>query len=72
MVGSCTHREQLSVVSILSQKGKTMNAIQHHAAALLDRVARCNEVTTLAKLRYQVELVPDFNLMNSPCPGKRS
>ncbi|HGT5687241.1 TPA: PD-(D/E)XK nuclease family protein, partial [Escherichia coli] len=41
-----------------------MNAIQQHAAALLDSVARWNEVTTLAKLRYQAELAPDFSLMD--------
>ncbi|MBF4176466.1 PDDEXK-like family protein [Lelliottia nimipressuralis] len=41
-----------------------MNAIQQHAAALLDSIARWNEVTTLAKLRYQSELAPDFSLMD--------
>ena len=41
-----------------------MNVIQQHAAALLDSVARWNEVTILAKLRYQAELAPDFSLMD--------
>ena len=41
-----------------------MNAIQQHAAALLDSVARWNEVTNLAKSRYQAELAPDFSLMD--------
>jgi len=53
-----------SLVGIVCQKIKTMNAIQQHCAALLDSVARWIEVTTQAKLRYQAELAPDFSLMD--------
>ncbi|CBG90235.1 hypothetical protein ROD_35221 [Citrobacter rodentium ICC168] len=53
----------VSVTSIVYQQAKIMNGIQQNAAALLDSVARWNEVTTRAKLRYQVELAPDFSLM---------
>lgn len=41
-----------------------MNGIQQHAANLLDRIAQWNEVTVLAKSRYEAELAPDFSLMD--------
>lgn len=42
-----------------------MNEIQlQNAATLLESVVRWNEVTALAKLRYQAELAPDFSLMD--------
>ena len=41
-----------------------MNMIQQHAVALLDNVRQWNEVTALAKSRYQAELAPDFSLID--------
>ncbi len=41
-----------------------MNAIQQHVTTLLDSISRWNEVTSLAKSRYQAELAPDFSLMD--------
>ncbi len=41
-----------------------MNAVQQHVTSLLTSISRWNEVTSLAKSRYQADLAPDFNLMD--------
>ncbi|CNG79168.1 Uncharacterised protein [Yersinia intermedia] len=41
-----------------------MNGIQQHVYALLDSVSCWNDVTCLAKSRYQAELAPDFSLVD--------